>query len=47
VYWLLVGARNRNRPEIQAFCDWLLVQAAITRAAIGEVPDPETQVHPD
>ena len=47
VYWLLVGARNSNRPEIQAFCDWLLAQAAITRTAIGEVPDPETQAHPD
>ena len=47
VYWLLVGARNSNRPEIQAFCDWLLGQAAITRTAIGEVPDPETQAHPD
>ena len=47
VYWLLVGARNSGRPEIQAFCDWLLAQAAITRTAIGEVPDPETQAHPD
>jgi Na+/H+ antiporter NhaD/arsenite permease-like protein len=47
VYWLLVGARNRGRPEIQAFCDWLLAQAAVTRRAIGEVPDPETQAHPD
>jgi LysR family glycine cleavage system transcriptional activator len=47
VYWLLVGARNSSRPEIQAFCDWLLAQAAITRKAIGEVPDPETQAHPD
>nr|WP_315463521.1 LysR substrate-binding domain-containing protein [uncultured Rhodoferax sp.] len=46
-YWLLVGARNSKRPEILAFCDWLLAQAAITRQAIGEVPDPETQAHPD
>jgi len=47
VYWLLVGARNSSRPEIQAFCDWLLAQATVTRKAIGELPDPETQAHPD
>ncbi len=47
VYWLLVGQRNSARPEIRAFCDWLQTQAAITRTAIGEVPDPETQAHPD
>jgi DNA-binding transcriptional LysR family regulator len=41
-YWLVVGERNANRPEIQAFCQWLLVQAAATRAAIGDVPDPDT-----
>jgi LysR family glycine cleavage system transcriptional activator len=26
-YWLIVGPRNDNRPEIKAFCDWLLAQA--------------------
>ena len=35
-YWLIVGPRNMARPEVQAFCDWLRVQAAQTRAAIGE-----------
>ena len=35
-YWLIVGPRNTARPEVQAFCDWLKVQAAQTRAAIGE-----------
>jgi LysR family transcriptional regulator, glycine cleavage system transcriptional activator len=47
VYWLLVGPRSSPRPEIQAFCDWLLAQAAITRKATGELPDPETEAHPD
>lgn len=36
VYWLLVGPRAIARPEIQAFCDWLQVQAQLTRVAIGD-----------
>ena len=40
---LLVGARNSSRPEIQAFCDWLLAQAAITRQATGEDPHTASQ----
>lgn len=47
VYFLIVGPRSRARPEIQAFCAWLMAQAAVTRKAIGEEPDPETQAHPD
>ncbi|MDZ7937319.1 MAG: LysR substrate-binding domain-containing protein [Rhodoferax sp.] len=47
VYWLLVGPRSAARPEIQAFCDWLMMQAATTRKATGELPDPETEAHPD
>jgi DNA-binding transcriptional LysR family regulator len=47
VYFLIVGPRSRTRPEIQAFCAWLMAQAAVTRKAIGEEPDPETQAHPD
>jgi LysR family glycine cleavage system transcriptional activator len=35
-YWLMVGPRSGMRPEIQAFCDWLLAQAQLTRLAIGE-----------
>lgn len=42
VYWLLVAPRSVQRPEVKAFCDWLLEQAAATREAIGEVPDPDT-----
>ena len=35
-YWLIVGPRDTARLEVQAFCEWLKVQAAQTRAAIGE-----------
>ena len=41
-YWLVVGSRSAARPEVIAFCDWLKVQAALTRKAIGDVPDPDT-----
>jgi len=42
VYWLIVGPRASTRPEIVAFCNWLQAQAALTRIAIGDVPDPDT-----
>ena len=29
-YWLVVGPRSAQRPEIRAFCDWLMVQSRIT-----------------
>ena len=35
-YYLIEGPRSSKRPEIQAFCSWLLAQAALTRLAIGE-----------
>lgn len=41
-YWLIVGPRSSGRPEIKAFCDWLMVQSRATRQTIGEVPDPDT-----
>ena len=41
-YWLIVGPRNAARPEVNAFCEWLKVQAALTRQAVGDVPDPDT-----
>jgi LysR family glycine cleavage system transcriptional activator len=41
-YWLIVGPRSAQRPEIKAFWDWLQLQAGITRETIGEVPDPDT-----
>ena len=46
-YWLLVAPRSALRPEVKAFCDWLQQQAAATREAIGDVPDPDTVDHLD
>jgi LysR family transcriptional regulator, glycine cleavage system transcriptional activator len=39
-YWLVVATRSEQRPEVRAFCDWLLLQAAATREVIGELPRP-------
>ena len=36
VYWLIVGPRSNQRPEIKAFCTWLQKQAQTTRETIGE-----------
>jgi LysR family transcriptional regulator, glycine cleavage system transcriptional activator len=41
-YWAIVGPRSAQRPEIEAFYNWLLAQSKATRATIGEVPDPDT-----
>jgi LysR family transcriptional regulator, glycine cleavage system transcriptional activator len=41
-YWLIVGPRSAQRPEIKAFCEWLLAQSKATRETIGEVPDPDS-----
>jgi LysR family glycine cleavage system transcriptional activator len=41
-YWLILGPRSDSRPEIKAFCDWVMQQSKLTRQAIGEVPDPDT-----
>ena len=35
-YWLLRSPRANQRPEVRAFADWLLAQAAETRVAMGE-----------
>ena len=40
-YWLVTAPRSAGRPEIRDFCDWLQRQAASTREAIGEGPDPD------
>jgi DNA-binding transcriptional LysR family regulator len=34
-YWLIVGPRSGQRPEVTAFCAWLRRQAHTTRDAIG------------
>ena len=41
-YWMVVGPRSAQRPEIKAFCEGLMAQSRITRQVIGEVPDPDT-----
>jgi DNA-binding transcriptional LysR family regulator len=41
-YWLITGPRSDQRPEIKAFCSWLMAQSKATRQTIGEVPDPDT-----
>jgi LysR family transcriptional regulator, glycine cleavage system transcriptional activator len=41
-YWLIIGPRTPQRPEVRAFCEWLMTQSRITRQVIGEVPDPDT-----
>ena len=46
-YWLVVGPRSAARPEIKAFCAWLLLQAQATRTAIGDGPDLDTLDHLD
>lgn len=42
VYWLVQAPRSHQRPEVKAFCEWLLREAERTRQAIGDVPDPDT-----
>ena len=46
-YWLIVGRRSTSRPEVVAFCEWLKIQAAVTRQAIGDGPDADTPDTPD
>ena len=46
-YWLMKAPRGTERPEVTAFCEWLLRETAATREAIGEVPDPDTIDHLD
>lgn len=41
-YWLILGPRSGSRPEIKAFCDWIMQQGRATRQTVGEVPDPDT-----
>ncbi|WP_027014194.1 LysR substrate-binding domain-containing protein [Comamonas composti] len=33
-YWLLVGPRSFRRPEVAAFCEWLIAQVEPTRLAM-------------
>jgi LysR family glycine cleavage system transcriptional activator len=46
-YWLLMGPRSSTRPEVQAFRNWLLLQARLTRTATGDEPDSDCEDHID
>ncbi len=46
-YWMIPTQRSLQRPEVKAFCEWMQVQAGLTREAIGDVPDPDTVDHID
>ena len=37
-YWLVRGPHGAQRPEVEAFCQWLLSEATLTRQAMGEDP---------
>lgn len=39
-YWLLQGPRSSERPEVQAFCQWLMEQARQTRDAMRGAGEP-------
>ncbi len=39
----VLRSRSTLRPEVQAFCEWLQAQAAITRQTIGEGSDPDLE----
>jgi len=39
-YWLLVGPRSQQRPEVQAFCAWLRAEAERTRQSVGDTEPP-------
>ena len=45
-YWLIIGPRAAQRPEIKAFCDWLMEQSAETRKTIGEASEPDIVAGP-
>jgi LysR family transcriptional regulator, glycine cleavage system transcriptional activator len=42
VYWYETSSHAQHRPALEAFTQWLVAQAAITRQAIGDVPEPDT-----
>lgn len=48
-YWFvpLGAAQAARRPEVQSFGNWVRAQAALTRTAIGDVPDAEAEALPD
>jgi LysR family transcriptional regulator, glycine cleavage system transcriptional activator len=43
IYWYELSPHAEQRPELQAFMRWLESEAELTRAAIGDVPEPDSQ----
>ncbi len=43
VYWLVAAPASQSRAEVTQFRDWVLEQAQLTRAALGEAPSPESR----
>lgn len=47
-YWIVISRHSAHRPEVQAFIDWVLDQAAQTRQWIGKIPGmPPSTAEPD
>jgi DNA-binding transcriptional LysR family regulator len=46
-YWLLIGPRSAARPEVKAFSEWLIAEAATTRQTVGEAPEPDAADGPE
>jgi LysR family transcriptional regulator, glycine cleavage system transcriptional activator len=42
VYWYELSPHAEQRPELQAFMNWLDSEAVLTRNIIGDVPEPDT-----
>ena len=42
-YWLVRWPERRERPELRAFEDWVLAQAALTRALLGGAEPPPSR----
>jgi LysR family glycine cleavage system transcriptional activator len=45
-YWLISPPEARARPEVAQFCAWIEQQAALTREAVGEIPERESVSRP-
>ena len=44
-YWLVLGPRAEQRPQVKAFSQWLVAQAKATREIVGEADDARDPAH--
>ncbi len=42
IYWYELSPHAEQRPELQAFMNWLEGEAVLTREAMGDLPEPDT-----